>query len=372
MRDASGRIPTADGSVAGGSAGSPGVRDPATAQGGGGEVAGGSAGSPGVRDPATAQGGGGEGPCPAASSQAETEGEDPCPAAVPSGTGDCAGRPGRAAEAPSSLLEDQVGVNTLPPLLTVRKVMPHEPWGCYTGSHEIPRVTCRIGTQAASGRPARLRGIPDRGGRRLPRRPSHDRVAMDRCLPRPGVRRSLGACRLWPTPKADDDPSEDRLAWAGRRPHRARLRHRALDRRPARPVDRAGVRRRLQPARSQRLAAVPGPHPAEAPARATEARSGRDPGVARLRLAAPPKKARRQGAYLAWIDESGLLMAPLVRRTWAPRGQTPELAQRSGHREKVSVAAALGLSPHRDRMGCNRASAKDSVGFLAFSLLEPR
>jgi len=44
-------------------------------------------------------------------------------------------------------------------------------------------------------------------------------------------------------------------------------------------------------------------------------------------------------------------MAPLVRRTWAPRGQTPVLVQRSGHREKVSVAAALWLSPKRDRLG---------------------
>jgi DDE superfamily endonuclease len=51
------------------------------------------------------------------------------------------------------------------------------------------------------------------------------------------------------------------------------------------------------------------------------------------------------------IDESGRLRAPLVRRTWAPRGQTPELAQRCGKREKVSVAAALWLSPLRDRLG---------------------
>jgi transposase len=68
-------------------------------------------------------------------------------------------------------------------------------------------------------------------------------------------------------------------------------------------------------------------------------------------MAAHQKKARRQGAYLAVIDESGLLMAPLVRRTWALRGQTPKLAQRSGKREKVSVAAALWLSPLRDRLG---------------------
>ena len=68
-------------------------------------------------------------------------------------------------------------------------------------------------------------------------------------------------------------------------------------------------------------------------------------------MAAHQKKARRQGAHLALIDESGLLMAPLVRRTWAPRGQTPELAQSAGKREKVSVAAALWLSPRRDRLG---------------------
>ena len=44
-------------------------------------------------------------------------------------------------------------------------------------------------------------------------------------------------------------------------------------------------------------------------------------------------------------------MAPLVRRTIAPRGQTPQLVQRSGTREKVSVAAALWASPGRDRLG---------------------
>lgn len=68
-------------------------------------------------------------------------------------------------------------------------------------------------------------------------------------------------------------------------------------------------------------------------------------------LAACQKKAQRRKAYLAFIDESGLLMAPLVRRSWALRGQPPMLVQRSGHREKVSVAAALWLSPERDHGG---------------------
>jgi hypothetical protein len=75
--------------------------------------------------------------------------------------------------------------------------------------------------------------------------------------------------------------------------------------------------------------------------------------VAGLGLAAHQKKARRQHARIVLIDESGLLMAPLVRRTWALRGQTPDLIQHGGGgpREKVSVAAALWLSPRRDQLG---------------------
>ena len=68
-------------------------------------------------------------------------------------------------------------------------------------------------------------------------------------------------------------------------------------------------------------------------------------------MATHQKKARRQGAHLALIDESGLLMAPLVRRVWAPRGHPPTLEQSDAHREKVSVAAALWLSPRRDQLG---------------------
>jgi putative transposase len=50
-------------------------------------------------------------------------------------------------------------------------------------------------------------------------------------------------------------------------------------------------------------------------------------------------------------DESGLLMAPLVRRSWSRRGHTPELLQKGRHREKVSVAAGLWLPPSQDRLG---------------------
>jgi transposase len=44
-------------------------------------------------------------------------------------------------------------------------------------------------------------------------------------------------------------------------------------------------------------------------------------------------------------------MGPLLRRTWAARGQTPSVPQRGAHRQKVAVAAAVWLTPRRDRLG---------------------
>lgn len=62
------------------------------------------------------------------------------------------------------------------------------------------------------------------------------------------------------------------------------------------------------------------------------------------------RKAHRRNASLLLLDESGLLMAPLLRRSWALRGHPPESKHKAGHREKVSVAAALWLSPLRDQL----------------------
>jgi transposase len=45
------------------------------------------------------------------------------------------------------------------------------------------------------------------------------------------------------------------------------------------------------------------------------------------------------------------LLSPLVRRSLAPRGQTPILKVPGGHRQKVSCIAGLSLSPRRRRLG---------------------
>lgn len=45
-----------------------------------------------------------------------------------------------------------------------------------------------------------------------------------------------------------------------------------------------------------------------------------------------------------------MLLAPWVRRSWGPRGQTPVLYQRGRHHKKVSVIAVLCISPARDHV----------------------
>lgn len=63
-----------------------------------------------------------------------------------------------------------------------------------------------------------------------------------------------------------------------------------------------------------------------------------------------------------FIDESGLLMAPVLRRTWSPRGQCPVVVQRTRAHQKVSVIAALALSASRRRVRlCFRMHIQRSI-----------
>jgi transposase len=51
-----------------------------------------------------------------------------------------------------------------------------------------------------------------------------------------------------------------------------------------------------------------------------------------------------------FLDESGFMLQPVCRRTWAPRGQTPVLRQWD-RRDRLSVISALSLAPRRRRFG---------------------
>jgi transposase len=66
---------------------------------------------------------------------------------------------------------------------------------------------------------------------------------------------------------------------------------------------------------------------------------------------APGKKnAARLGAHLVFIDESGFLLIPSVRKTWAPRGHTPLLRFWQRH-DRLSVISGISVSPCRHRLG---------------------
>ena len=67
-------------------------------------------------------------------------------------------------------------------------------------------------------------------------------------------------------------------------------------------------------------------------------------------MAAGKKNAARLGAHLVFVDESGFLLIPSVRRTWAPRGQTPCLRYWQRH-DRISVISALSVSPGTQRLG---------------------
>ncbi len=63
--------------------------------------------------------------------------------------------------------------------------------------------------------------------------------------------------------------------------------------------------------------------------------------MGRAAVAAGKKNAQRQRAWLVFEDESGLSQHPVVRRTWAPRGETPILTHTLNNWQRLSVAAAL-------------------------------
>ena len=69
------------------------------------------------------------------------------------------------------------------------------------------------------------------------------------------------------------------------------------------------------------------------------------------------------------IDESGFMLQPLTRRTWAPRGQTPVMEVWVRH-DRLTAISALALTPHRRRCDLyfkllrHNAKAEDYFWFL--------
>jgi transposase len=66
-------------------------------------------------------------------------------------------------------------------------------------------------------------------------------------------------------------------------------------------------------------------------------------------MASNKKGARRKLATIALLDETGFMLQPLRRRTWAPRGKTP-IQKAWDRRDRLSAIGALTVSPRRHHL----------------------
>src|SRR5262245_21881960 len=88
-------------------------------------------------------------------------------------------------------------------------------------------------------------------------------------------------------------------------------------------------------------AAPPRMVPAAAGAAGPRTRRTGDHDLEDAPMGAAKKNASRRHAWLVFEDESGLSQQPVVRRTWAPRGETPVLKPVGRNWKRLSIAGAL-------------------------------
>jgi transposase len=107
----------------------------------------------------------------------------------------------------------------------------------------------------------------------------------------------------------------------------------------------------------------------------TRARQRNDKEVERWKADEFPRilrEAWRRGAHIAFLDEAGFMLEPLVRRTLAPRGKRVVLRCSAKH-DRISVIGCVTLSPQAMRVGLyywpliNRnVRGKEVVEFLEY------
>src|SRR5688572_10754365 len=77
--------------------------------------------------------------------------------------------------------------------------------------------------------------------------------------------------------------------------------------------------------------------------------------------------ARKNCSYIVFIDETGFMMGPLVRRTWAPRGQTPIIKVTRPH-ERISAIGAMTIRRSPIRFGFQFQLLADNANFKGTSV----
>ena len=81
------------------------------------------------------------------------------------------------------------------------------------------------------------------------------------------------------------------------------------------------------------------------------------------------KQVQRPAGQVVFLDETGFLLQPVNRRTWAPKGETP-IQYASARHDRLSAIGAVTLSPERRRINTywqfysSNVVATDVVAFL--------
>src|SRR5215218_5910422 len=104
--------------------------------------------------------------------------------------------------------------------------------------------------------------------------------------------------------------------------------------------------------------------PAEAPAPSESEGRGGHRALERREVAFPQKRALKEGRTIAFADQSGFYLLPMVVRTYAPVGRTPILHERLG-RDHLSAMSAVTLDGRLYMIEQEKAfKGEDAVRFL--------
>lgn len=79
--------------------------------------------------------------------------------------------------------------------------------------------------------------------------------------------------------------------------------------------------------------------------------------------------ARERNAHLVFLDESGFMLTPTVRRTWAPRGSKP-LLDCWDRRDRLSAISAVTVSPQTRRLNLVFELLPDNVNVRGEHVVE--
>jgi transposase len=81
------------------------------------------------------------------------------------------------------------------------------------------------------------------------------------------------------------------------------------------------------------------------------------------------KQASKRNANLVFVDESGFMMTPTIRRTFAPRGSSPVNKVSDPH-GRISIIAAISVSPKKTRLNMQYHILDDNTNYRGPSIVE--